>query len=68
MVSYTKHKTTTRSTIYYLQGEDNNMTDDMEKQLQKLGRSINDATREACEVMVSSNGTIVGDIFANKEI
>ena len=43
------------------------MTDDMEKQLQKLGRSINDATREAYEVMVSSNGTIVGDIFANKE-
>jgi len=43
------------------------MTDDIEQQLQKLGRSIDDATREAYNVMVASNGTIVGDIFADKE-
>ena len=35
--------------------------------MQKLVRSINDATREAYAAMVSSNDTIVGDIFANKE-
>lgn len=43
------------------------MTDEMEQQLQKLGRSINDATREAYDAMISSSGTIVGDIFADKE-
>eukprot|EP00986_Skeletonema_menzelii_P015403 scaffold11713_cov139-Skeletonema_menzelii.AAC.1 len=43
------------------------MADEMEQQLQKLGRSINDATREAYDVMIASSGTIVGDIFADKE-
>ncbi len=43
------------------------MTDEMEQHLQKLGRSINDATREAYDAMISSSGTIVGDIFADKE-
>lgn len=43
------------------------MTDEVEQQLQKLGRSINDATHEAYDVMISSSGTIVGDIFADKE-
>lgn len=43
------------------------MTDEVEQQLQKLGRSINDATREAYDAMIASSGTIVGDIFADKE-
>jgi len=48
--------------------QNNNMTDDiMEQQLQRLGRNINDATREAYDAMIASNGTIVGDIFADKE-
>jgi len=48
--------------------QDNKMTDDiMEQQLQRLGRNINDATREAYDAMIASSGTIVGDIFADKE-
>ena len=39
----------------------------MEQQLQRLGRNINDATREAYDAMIASSGTIVGDIFADKE-
>ena len=45
------------------------MTDTTDQQqLHKIARSINDATREAYDAMVSSKSTIVGDIFGgNKE-
>lgn len=44
-------------------------TDQQQQQLHKIARSINDATREAYDAMVSSKSTIVGDIFGggNKE-
>ena len=39
----------------------------MEQQLQRIERSIDDATREAYDAMVKSRGTIVGNIFADTE-